>query len=87
MHTNVINTNEKTIGENIYYSVFKNDIENKINNGENYKVKQGDRIIAKVVNTNVTFGTQMKSLISRIMGKDPVVIQAMNSALVTTNGK
>lgn len=87
MHNNVINNNEKTIGENIYYSIFKNEIESKLNNGESYKLKQGDRIIVKTKNNNVTFGTQLKNFIYSIAQKDTIVIEATNSALVTTNGK
>ena len=63
------------------------EVESKLNNGESYKLKQGDRIIVKTKNNNVTFGTQLKNFIYSIAQKDTIVIEATNSALVTTNGK
>ena len=75
------------IGENIYYSVFKNEVESKLESDHVYKLKQGDYIKAKVQNTNVTFGTQFKNFIYSIVGKDIIAIEASSSALVTTTGK
>lgn len=79
--------NIKVIGENIYYSEFTTAIESKLNSEGTYKLKQGDYILAKVTNTNVTFGTQMKNFFYSIMGKDTIAIEASASALVTTTGK
>ena len=79
--------NIKVIGENIYYSEFTTAIESKLNSEGAYKLKQGDYILAKVTNTNVTFGTQMKNFFYSIMGKDTIAIEASASALVTTTGK
>lgn len=79
--------NINKIGENIYYSEFKNSIESKLETEGVYKLKQGDYIKAKVQNTNVTFGTQFKNFIYSIAGKDTIAIEASSSALVTTTGK
>ena len=79
--------NIKVIGENIYYSEFTTAIESKLSSEGAYKLKQGDYILAKVTNTNVTFGTQMKNFFYSIMGKDTIAIEASASALVTTTGK
>ena len=68
--------NIKVIGENIYYSEFTTAIESKLNSEGSYKLKQGDYILAKVTNTNVTFGTQMKNFFYSIMGKDTIAIEA-----------
>ncbi len=78
--------NINVIGENIYYSVFTNDIEEKLKSDQVYKLKQGDYIKAKVQNTNVTFGTQMKNFMYSLMGRDTIAIEASGSALVTTTG-
>ena len=78
--------NINVIGENIYYSVFTNDIEEKLKSDQVYKLKQGDYIKAKVQNTNVTFGTQMKNFMYSLMGRDTIAIEARGSALVTTTG-
>ena len=79
--------NIKVIGENIYYSEFTTAIVSKLDSEGEYKLKQGDYILAKVTNTNVTFGTQMKNFFYSIMGKDTIAIEASASALVTTTGK
>lgn len=75
------------IGENIYYSVYTNTIEGAINSGSDYKLKQGDYFIAKVTNTNVTMGTQVKNFFYSIIGKDTIAIEASANALVTTTVK
>ena len=87
MDANVVNKNGKAIGENTYYSVFKNDIEQVLKSGNTYNLKQGDRVIAKVQNTNVTFGTQFKNFVYSVMGKDTIAIEASSSALVSTTTK
>lgn len=79
--------NINVIGENIYYGVFTNTIENEIQTNSVYKLKQGDYVKARVENTNVTFGTQMKNFLYKIIGKDTIAIEASASALVTTTGR
>lgn len=76
------------IGENIYYSVFTNDIVQKLEdeNERVYILKQGDYIKAKVENTNITFGTQMKNFLYSVIGRDTIAIEANASALVVTTG-
>lgn len=76
----------KAIGENIYYSEFTNSIVEKIEQDNVYLLKQGDYVKAKVKNTNVTFGTQVKNFIYSILGKDTIAIEASSSALVSTTG-
>lgn len=78
--------NINVIGENIYYSVFTNAIEEELKNNQVYLLKQGDYIKAKVTNTNVTFGTQMKNFLYSVMGKDTIAIESSHSALVVTTG-
>ena len=81
-------TNIDVIGENIYYSVFTNDIESQLEdeNDTVYELKKGDYIKATVQNTNVTFGTQMKNFLYSIVGRDTIALEASSSALVTTTG-
>jgi len=81
------NKGTTVIGENIYYSVFKNTIESGINSSGAYKLKKGDYVKARVRNTNITFGTQMKNFLYSIVGKDTIAIEASASALVTTTGR
>lgn len=75
------------IGENNYYSEFTNTIVEKIDEEGSYKLKQGDYVMAKVQNTNITMGTQLKNFLYSLMGKDTIAIEASSSALVTTTGK
>ena len=84
---NVVTKNGQAIGENTYYSVFKNEILQVLDANLDYNLSQGDRIIVKVKNTNVTFGTQFKNFIYNIMGKDTIAIEASGSALVLTTSK
>lgn len=78
--------NINVIGENIYYSVFTDEIVKEIEDEKAYKLDQGDRVIAKVQNTNITMGTQLKNFLYSIIGKDTIAIEASDAALVTTTG-
>ena len=80
---NPINKKGDVVGENTYYSIFNGDIESALNQYGEYELKQGDRIIARVVNTNVTFGTQVKNYLFSIMGKDNIAIDVSDSAFVS----
>ncbi len=86
-------TTDKTIkGENLYYSVYTENITSKIaekiNKGENgeYNLKKDDYIIVTVKNTNVTIGTQFKNMFYKIIGKDAYTISASSAALVSNSG-
>lgn len=81
------NKGSTAIGENIRYSVFTNKIVEELNENNVYKLNKGDYIIAKVKNTNVTFGTQMKNFLYSMVGKDTIAIEVSKSALVATTGK
>ena len=49
-----IQTSKDKIGENVYYSIFTTQIENVINSGKNYNLKEGDIVNVTVRNTNKT---------------------------------
>lgn len=80
-------SNKDVIGENIYYSVFNNEIIPKIESNGVYYMYKGDYIKATVKNTNVTFGTQMKNFLYSLVGNDTIAIEVSESSLVTTTGK
>lgn len=81
------------IGENVYYSVYTSQIEQEIGVGvDNPKskqklLKQGDRIIVKVKNTNTTIAQMLKNFFYSIAGNDTYNIEASHSGVVMTNGK
>lgn len=86
-------TTDKTVkGENLYYSVYTENITNKImekiGKGEDgeYNLKKDDYIIVTVKNTNVTIGTQFKNMFYQIIGKDAYTISASSAALVSNSG-
>lgn len=80
-------------GENLYYSVYTENITNKIlekmNKGEEaeYNLKKDDYVIVTVKNTNVTIGTQFKNFLYSIVGKNEYAIGASSAALVTNSGE
>lgn len=80
-------TSQTMIGENVYYSVYTSEIENKINADNKYNLKKGDYIVASVKNTNITMGTQLKNFFYKLVGKDTYTIGATVSTLVTNTGK
>ena len=74
--------NFSNIANNKYYSVYTTTILNKIENGEDYKLKNDDYITVTVKNTNITIGTQLKNFLYKLIGKDTYTIGASASALV-----
>lgn len=80
-------TQINVIGESTYYSEFTNSIESELNANGVKKLNQGDYILAKVQNTNITMGTNLKNFFYSLVGKDTIAIEASASALVTTTGR
>lgn len=74
------------IGENVYYSVFTTQIEEKLIKDTEYKLKEGDFVMVTVKNTNLTLAQQMKSFLYSAVGADIYTIQASHSGLVTATG-
>ena len=74
--------NGDEIGQNIYYSEFTSTILNKIMSEDEYPLKKGSYLKAKVTNSNVTMGTILKNFIFSVMGKDTIAIEVSESTLV-----
>ena len=72
------------LGEYRYYSVYTNEILNKVRESElgEYELKKDDYIIVTVKNTNITIGTHMKNFVYNLMGKDTSAIGTTSSAVV-----
>lgn len=76
------------IGENVYYSVFTSQIEDKIfNGGGTYPLKEGDIIKVSVKNTNTTLSQQLKNFFYTVTGNDTYTVAAEHSGIVTVTGK
>lgn len=82
-------TSSDTVGEYKYYSVYTNEILEKVNSSENgeYLLKKDDYIVVTVKNTNITIGTQLKNLLYNLIGKDTYTVGTASSALVINGGE
>lgn len=82
-------TSQDKIGENIYYSEYTSQIEEKIQKSANktMKLKEGDMISVSVKNTNTTIAQMLKNFFYSISGNDTYKIEAQHGGVVMTNGK
>lgn len=76
------------IGENVYYSEFTSQIEEKMlkNNGV-YYCKEGDIFSTRVENTNQTIAQQLKNFFYTVAGNDSFTVAAEHAGVVTANGQ
>ncbi len=75
------------IGENVYYSVYTSQIEEKLESDNVYKVKEGDIVSVSVKNTNQTLSQQLKNFFYKVIGNDTYTIAASHGGIVTATGK
>lgn len=82
-------TTQDKIGENIYYSEYTSQIEDKLQKSSNktMKLKEGDMIYASVKNTNTTIAQMLKNFFYSISGNDSYKIAGQHGGVVMTNGK
>lgn len=78
---------EKSNGTNKYYSIYTNDILNKIEeeNGV-YLLKKYDQVKVTVKNTNITLGTQLKNVLYNLIGKETYTIGTTSTGVVVNGG-
>ncbi len=74
------------IGENVYYNLYTSQLEEKLNNGKNIALKEGDRFSVTVKNTNTTIAQTLRNFFYRISGNDTYQIAAQHAGIVTANG-
>ena len=81
-------TSSEKIGENVYYSVYTSQIEDKLKSGNGvYKLKEGDIVSVDVKNTNQTLSQQLKNFFYKVVGNDTYSIAASHGGIVTATGK
>ena len=82
-------TENTKIGENVYYSVYTSQIEEKLKpeNGGVYKLKEGDIVSVSVKNTNQTLSQQLKNFFYTVIGNDTYTIAASHGGIVSVTGK
>ena len=80
-------TTSKVVGENVYYSVYTEDIERDVYGSKGkYTLKQGDIISVTSINTDVTIAQSLRNVFYAIAGKGTYQISGSHSALVENNG-
>lgn len=76
------------IGENIYYSEYTSQIEEKLQKSSTrtMNLKEGDMISVKVKNTNTTIAQMLKNFFYSISGNESYSISGQHAGVVMTNG-
>lgn len=80
-------TDRTKIGENVYYSVYTSQIEEKLEDEGVYKLKEGDIVSVSVKNTNQTLSQQLKNFFYTVVGNDTYTIAASHGGIVSATGK
>ncbi len=75
------------IGENIYYSVYTTQIEERLGSDAKYVLKEGDIVSVKVKNRGTTLAQTLKNVYYSVTGNDTYTIFASSAGTVTVNGK
>lgn len=79
--------NGTVIGENVYYSVFTTQIEEKLASDSEYILKEGDIISVSVKNRGTTLAQTLRNIYYKVSGNDTYTIFASSSGTITVNGK
>lgn len=78
------------IGENVYYTMYTSQIEDKLSDVNNTKhtlnLKEGDIFSVSVKNTNTTIAQILRNFFYRIAGNDTYQVAAQHAGMVTVNG-
>lgn len=82
-----VTTDKNIKGENLYYSVYTENITEKILEKKEYALKKDDYVVVTVKNNNITIGTQFKNFLYSIVGKDVHTIGASSAAIVMNSGQ
>lgn len=82
----VTQTQVDKIGENVYYSVYTSQIEQVLNSGKTYTLKEGDLVSVSVKNTNQTLAQQLKNFFYTVIGNDTYTIAASHGGMVSATG-
>ena len=81
-------TSKEVIGENVYYSVYTSQIEEKLESGNGvYLMKEGDTFGCTVKNTNKTISQMLRSFFYSSGGGSTYQVAAKHSGMVTGTGK
>ena len=70
------------IGENLYYSVFTSQIEERVSATGKYALNEGDIVSVTVKNNNQTIAQMLRGVFYRVSGSDAYAIAAQHSGVV-----
>ena len=79
-------TNQKKIGENIYYTKYTTQVLDEITTNKKMTLKEGDIVTVMASNTNTTIAQTLRNFLYRIAGNNTASIAASHSGIVTSNG-
>lgn len=79
-------TNKEVIGENVYYSVYTSQIEDKLATSGVYLMKEGDTFGCTVKNTNKTISQMLRTFFYTSSGGTTYQVAAQHSGMVTGTG-
>lgn len=80
-------TNITIIGENVYYSVYTTQIEDRLNTNSEYLLKEGDIVSVSVKNRSATLAQTLRNVYYKVTGNNTYTIAASSAGTVTVNGK
>lgn len=75
------------IGENVYYSVYTTQIEDRLGAEGEYLLKEGDIVSITVKNRGQTLAQTLRNVYYKVSGNNTYTIYASSSGTVTVNGK
>ncbi len=73
-------------GENVYYSVYTNTIENEINTKGKYILKEGDIFSCRAENKDTTIAQSLRNAFYSVTGKGTYTISGDYAGIVQNNG-
>ena len=79
--------NYTKIGENVYYSEYTTQVLEQLNSNGKMNLKEGDRIVVNVKNTNTTQAQTLKGSLLSFTNAGQYTISASSTGMINVNGK
>lgn len=83
---NVTISDSSRIGENVYYSLYTSQIEDKFKSNQIIILKEGDIISVTAKNNSKTISQALKSFYYTVTGSDLHIISGASSGTIAVNG-
>ncbi|MGN1329901.1 MAG: hypothetical protein ACI4VN_00995 [Clostridia bacterium] len=79
-------TTSSVVGENVYFSVYTDTIEEQVYSNGKYTLKEGDIVSVSATNTDITIAQSLRNVFYAIAGKGTYQISGAHSGVVQNNG-